>query len=559
MQLSSHSTRNLAIGIIAAGVFLALASVWNDSMIIDEDPHIGAGYSYLAKQDMRLNPEHPPLAKDLAAIPLLFLGINQNAFLSTYWLNNVNSQWDFGRRIIYGSGVSPDLIVHAAKIPMLIFYILAGWIIFRWTRERYGDRASLLALVLFAFSPTIMAHARFVTTDVPALFGILLATYFFVNYLKNPSRKYFWFASCTFGVALLLKFSTILLIPFFLILTLLHGWKVLGKTILIMTVGFAVVVWPVYYFHVYNYPPSRQYHDTKDLLSSFGNRTLANPIIWASNKPIIRSAAQYGLGLLMVVQRSAGGNTVYFRGNVLLTAGPSYFPYVYMIKEPLAWLALLFIAVALAVAKLKIQKPNLKEHFDEIAMLLWLVIYWGVSIHSTLNIGVRHLLPVYPFMIMLVAGQVSKLQRKYFYAVAVLLCWYVIENISVFPHYLAYFNQTVGGPSGGYRYVVDSNLDWGQDLRRFATWVDYHQIKKIEFNYFGWADQSYYMGDHFVWLMEDKYKNIQDFMARNDTDGWIAVSATYLQNNRKTKYAWLADQKPVVVVGNSIFVFHITP
>lgn len=581
--MSSSSVKYTAAGIMGVAVILALASVWHDSIVVDEDPHIGAGYSYIEKQDMRLNPEHPPLAKDLAGIPLLFLNLKQDAFQTKFWQTDVNGQWEFGRRLIYNSGNNADLIAHVVKIAMMLFFVVAGWLVFRWTRERYGDKAGLLALTLFAFSPTVMAHARFVTTDVAALVGVLAATYTFVRYLKNPTRNNFWLAAVVFGIALLTKFSTILLVPFFVLLALLWHWRTIHKTLLLMFLGLLVVVGPVYFFHTFNYPPIRQHADTKQLLQAYGNRMLADPIVWASDKPIIRAYAEYGLGVLLVVQRSAGGNMVYYRGEVLNAGGPGYFPFVYAIKEPLPWLILLAIAILATLAKIKIKKSKwkvlelLRNNFDETAMLLWLVIYWATSIHSTLNIGVRHLMPVYPFMIILVSGQLAGLadrMRNYelgirngfkkiiihnsLFIIPLLLCWYVIENLAVFPSYLTYFNQLVGGPSGGYRYVVDSNLDWGQDLRRIADYVNDHDIKKIELDYFGWADQYYYLGNHFDWLTSDKYKNKADFLARSDSNGWIAVSATFLMNNFKTKYAWLYAERPVTVIGNSIFVYHLS-
>ncbi|MEK7615849.1 MAG: glycosyltransferase family 39 protein [Patescibacteria group bacterium] len=558
MKLSFRLSRASAVIIIAIAAVVAYASAWNDSIIVDEDPHIGAGYSYVAKQDMRLNPEHPPLAKDLAGIALLPLELNHDAFATNSWTTNINDQWEFGRKLIYHTGNNAELITHVAKIPPLIIFIIAGWMVFWWTRQRYGDKAGLLAVTLFSFSPTVMAHSRFVTTDIPAALGVLIATYWFVRYLKEPTRKYFWYAAVMFGLALLMKFSTVLLIPLFVIVACTWNWRMITKTALLMIVGFVVVVWPVYAFHVWHYPIDRQHHDTETLLQTFGNRLLADPVVWASGKPILRAPAQYGLGLLMVTQRSAGGNTVYFRDTVTTSAGPIYFPFVYLIKEPLSWLALLLTAITIAIARFKVSRFKFKDHIDEIAMILWLVIYWATSIHSTLNIGVRHLLPVYPFMIILVSGQLVRLPRKVFFAVPVLIAWFLLENFRIFPYYLTYFNQTVGGPSGGYRYVVDSNLDWGQDLKRFADWVEKNDIKKIELDYFGWADQQYYLGDSFVWLTSDKYKNERDFLQKSQTDGWLAISATFLQNEKYKKYSWLADYQPVTTIGNSIFVYNIS-
>src|SRR3989338_11514114 len=172
----------LAFAIIAVATVLAYSSTWNGSLIVDEDPHIGAGYSYLVKQDLRLNPEHPPLVKDLAAIPLLFLNLKQTAFETKQWLSDVNGQWEFGKNLIYNSGNNADQITHFVKLPMLLFFVLAAILIFKWAKKLYGNGGALVALLLFSFSPTVLAHARFVTTDLPALFGVLFATYFFVKY-----------------------------------------------------------------------------------------------------------------------------------------------------------------------------------------------------------------------------------------------------------------------------------------------------------------------------------------------------------------------------------------
>ncbi len=586
----SKNTKICAVIIIASAMVLAISSVWNDSIIVDEVPHIGAGYSYLVKHDMRLNPEHPPLAKDIAAIPLLFLNLKQDVFNTRFWQTDINGQWEFGRYLMFESGNNADLIKHAAKLPMLLFFVLSAVILFKWAGELYGDKGALIALFLFSFSPTILAHSRFITTDVPALFGILLASYYFVRYLKNQTRKNFLIAGLAFGIALITKFSTFLLVPFLGLLAVAYGLAKGGNqssskiwsgiklgliSVLIFITGFIIIVWPVYYFHIYNYPPERQHHDTQYLLGSYGNRYVADPVIWASDKPIIRAAAQYGLGLLMVVQRSTGGNTTYFLGEVSRTGWHKYFPIVYFIKEPLAWWILVIIALLAIITQVKSLKFKvksienwIKNYFVEFAMLLWLMIYWYTSISSNLNIGVRHLVPTYPFAIILISGQLSKILKKsklWVSAVLLMLAWYFYENIRVYPYYLTYFNQIAGGPGGGYRYVVDSNLDWGQDLLRLSKWVSENNISKIETDYFGWADPVYYLKDHYVWLNSTKYTDAQDFKKRNQSNGWLAVSATFLEGSEGTpekpnpiNYSnWLKSYQPVTVIGNSILIYHI--
>jgi hypothetical protein len=595
--------------IISTAVILAITSSWNDSLIVDEIPHIGAGYSYLVKGDMRLNPEHPPLAKDLAAIPLLFLNLKQDAFNTRFWQTDINGQWEFGRYLIFNSGNDADLIRRFARLPIFLFFILSAVLIFKWACRLYGNLGAIIALVLFSFSPTVIAHSRFVTTDMAALFGVLLATYYFLQYLKAPSGKRLLIAGLAFGVALLLKFSTFLLVPFFLVLAIIYGlvsnqqkiitaWRLILRTILIFIVGFIIVVWPVYYFHTHNFPPEKQQQETEYILTSVYQK-ISPPlalVIKASDKPLLRPLAHYTLGLLRVLHQNAEPHNVFFLGDVLFYGSRFYFPVVYFLKEPLAWWGLVIIALLYLAWQFK--KPSgwidwgksfLKNHFEEFAMLLWLAIYWAASINSSLNIGVRHLLPTYPFAILLVSGQIARMTKNaknqiqnsaeqntikilnprisfvvLIFTFSFLLSWYVVENIKVYPYYLAYFNQVAGGPSGGYRYVTDSNLDWGQDLIRFSNWVKKNNIPKIEFDYFGWADQSYYLGSHFEWLWREKYQSAEDFKARNKSDGWLAISATYLQETQGPKerpqypnYLWLNSYQPVTVIGHSIFVYHI--
>ena len=238
-------------------------------------------------------------------------------------------------------------------------------------------------------------------------------------------------------------------------------------------------------------------------------------------------------------------------------------------------------------------KEWVKTYFVEFSMLLWIAIYWYLSIRANLNIGVRHLLPTYGFVFIMLAGQLSKIIRDsrllgkgsrakpgisveirdYKAKIKIgtilifaLLGWYIVENIRVYPYYLTYFNQLAGGPSGGHQYVVDSNLDWGQDLKRLAMWVKNPpaggNVDKIHFDYFGWADQGYYLKEKLVWINAGTYKDARDFLAKNPNGGYIAVSASFFMGSREkpeTSYAWLDAHKPIAVIGNSIFVWKITP
>lgn len=560
-----------------------MASVWNDSPVVDEIPHIGAGYSYVVQHSYQFNPEHPPLAKDLAGLALLPLHLNQTAFSQKYaanWPTDVNGQWNFGRALIFQTGNDAITLVRVAKLPMLLFFILSAWIVFIWTRKLFGDKPALLATFLFSFTPTIIAHSRLVTTDIALLAGIMASLYFFVRYLENQNTKNFWLAGIVFGFGQLTKFSSFLLIPLIVFLAIIWAYanrqrfpgiiRLAWKSVLIIVISFIFVVGPIYQLHLLNYSGQKQQADATIILGSYGNRTFADPVIWMSDKPILRPFAQYGLGVLMIFQRNAGGNQTYFLGTVYQTAVKSYFPVVYTLKEPIPFLILLIIAIIgfLLYARSREQhfKYWIRSHFAETALFLWLLLYWATSINANLNIGIRHLIPVYGATAILVAGQLSvlyehvKLKKTYLVFVGVMCAWLLAETIMVFPYYLTYFNESAGGPAGGHLYVVDSNLDWGQDLKRLADWVDTNNIQNISLDYFGWADPTYYLGDKATWIRNGKYISAREFILDNPNGGYIAVSATFYQQSIATdkNYSWLSEYKPVIIVGNSIFVWHIT-
>lgn len=590
-----------ATAVIIGTTVLAISSSWGDSPTLDEVPHIGAGFSYLARQSMHLNPEHPPLAKDLAALPLIFMGLDQSVFKSSAWIDSYKQrreygQWDFGRELLYDHGNDGEAIKNAMRIPMLTFFVLAAIMVFYWSRRRYGDTGALIALILFAFSPSIIAHSRLVTTDVAAACGILFATYFFVRYLHAPTRTNMLVASIVLGLALLTKFSTFLLVPFFFVLAAIfgaaqssqhwdtriaHGFKHALRTSIISILAFLLVIWPLYALHNLGYTPERQLQDTQDITSYWSNRPAAEIITALADKPVIRYAGHYLLGLMMAAQRAAGGNTIFFLGQVVESGGPIYFPFVYFIKETLGWWALVLIAListAWRVRGLRFGHVGhwIRTHFDEFAMLLWLAIYWTVSLRSELNLGVRHIIPTFPFAIMLVAGQIARMTEElrqsdlrrfkvFSVIVALLLGWHAYENVRIYPFYLTYFNQAVGGPSQGHNYVTDSNLDWGQDLKRLGQFVQERNIPKIDVDFFGWGDRNLYLGNRYTWITSSTYKDKQDFLARNTSDGWIAVSATFYkecvspsEKLRTPCYLWLTQYEPVTIVGNSIFVWHLT-
>lgn len=586
LHLSNRTTNIIAIILLVVMFFSAVFSLKDDTATFDELAHIPAGYSYLSQQDYRINPEHPPLIKDLSALPLMFLNLNFPIGHSS-WIQKDGPVWwlqfDLGTEFLYHSGNNPDQIVFWSRIPMVFLLMLLGFLIFHWTRKLGGNYAGLFSLVLFTFSPTFLAHGRLVTTDVGATIGVVLATYFWLNFLKNPIKRNIILAGVAFGIAMLLKFSLALLIPFFAVITLAYSClryqgikgilKYIGLAIIAGLVA-AVLVWLVYQFHIWNYPAERQLRDTQTNLSQDRLTSLVNLTIWMADKPVVRPYAQYMQGLLMATQRTMSGNTTYFLGMVSASSWWYYFPVVYFLKVPLAFHVLTLMSLFSLILLIRQGKIKLfewlREYFVEFSLVIFLLIYWFTSVTGNLNIGVRHILPVFPFTYILVVLAITKgikalgnvVYRKTAIAtVLVLLAWYVSSSLSVYPFYLTHFNEIAGGPANGYKYAVDSNLDWGQDLKRLKKWTEENGIEKIYIDYFGGGDAQYYFGEKYQpWQRDWNPEKIE-------RDSYLAVSASTLQGGRAKAvsgfdqpadfYKWLNDYQTVAVIGNSIFVYYI--
>ncbi len=591
-----------AIAILSIMLILMLGSAWNDSAIMDELAHIPAGYSYVTQADYRLNPEHPPLLKDLAGLSTLIFAHPYFPTGTTYWQDDVNGQWAQGAAFLYESGNNADKIIFWSRVPLMLLTILFGFLLFLWTRKRLGSRTALLTLTFFAFSPTLLTHGRFVTTDIGAAFGFFIGIATLLAFLENPSWRNVILAGAAFGIAELLKFSLVLLLPLYLIV--IFAWvmtrptmhtreraaltgRLLGKTIIIGAVALSII-WGVYAFHTWNYPAERQARDTQFLLGSYGLRTAVNLDLALVRHPITRPLAQYILGILMVQQRAGGGNTAFFLGSVSGAGSRVYFPLLYLLKEPLAFHILSLIALGYAVISTGKKKPHslralIENHFMGFSALSFIALYWAVSIKSPLNIGVRHVLPTFPFLYMLVAhgitnwlrahgidektswqGSLKNIYHLYirpapkYILTGLLLLWLASDTILAFPHFMPYYNELAGGAAHGYEIAVDSNYDWGQDLKRLADFVRVNNIQKIAVDYFGGGSPRYYLGDRFEpWRSSRGAAHGYFAISISSREGAFGAAAPGFNRKPEDSYEWLKPFQPVANIGHSILVYNL--
>jgi hypothetical protein len=608
MQNILEKNYKIIVAIILAVMFvISVFGANNDSAIFDETAHIGASFSYVTEQDMRLNPEHPPLIKDLAGFPLLLLGLNFNTD-QKFWTEDVNGQWEAGRSLLYHSGNDADRILFWSRLPIILLSLILGLFIFKWTRELAGIAAGLFALVLYAYDPNILGHNHYVTTDIGIAAFTTFSFYYFLKFIKNPGAKNIILAGLFLGLVQLAKFSSVITFPVLGLALILYAaviaprneakktfsWRAktifsyLWKGAAIFAISF-VVVWIVYFFNTHNMPAAKLTEAINFYFSPQDSNSYVvqvNEILTSlNNRASLRPFSEYLLGVAMVFKRVAGGNGVYYLGQVSGKAFTSYFPVVFAIKETLPAMFLMLAALIIASAKLiksflatlrlpveKIIKTNfenikifLRHKIAIFALFMFIVLYSYVSITGNLNIGFRHLFPILPFVYILTAKVIfdfiKKIKDKYskaaFGTAVLVLSFFIIsETASAYPYYMSYFNQIGGGPKNGYHYVTDSNADWGQDLKRLRDFLDDHpEINKIRVDYFGGGDIEYYLGDKYVLWWDSK---------RPIEPGWYAISTNFLQGSiyDKTKkddgsYRWILRYEPMYQVGTSILIYHI--
>jgi len=607
-KISSKKTNLIALILLAIMAVTAILSMKEAALTFDELAHIPAGYSYLTKQDYRINPEHPPLIKDIPAIPLLFLNLNfpddqqvwlQEESAPAWWV-----QFDLGNRFLYYSDNNPREIIFWSRLAMILLLIFLGWLLFYWTKKKWGNTVGLGVLALFSFSPTFLAHGRLVNTDVGAVLGVLIAIIFWLKFLQLPNWKNIFLAGIGFGIAMIFKFSLIILIPFFVIITPFYAIlfseknKILksiiryaGKGILAAAIGVIFVIWPVYQFHVWNYPPEQQLRDTIADIVNHPVPIARDVTFWMTEQEPLRGLAQYTRGLLMASQRTAWGNTATFMGEIANNSWLHYFPALYLFKIPLAFHILSFIVLAGAIWGIKrLTKEKrflswLKNNFIIMAIFIWTSVYWLVSLIGNLNIGIRHLLPVFPFTyILVVLGTVKiisfitmpKLKKTAIIFVFILFAWYIGSSLSTFPHYIPYYNELAGGTKEGHKIAADSNYDWGQDFYRLLHFIENPpgggKIEKIHLDYFGGEDPTYWLGEKYVRLnpkevAQDLSKGIPLSEAGGGIEGWVAVSVGQIQGgitkpvrgfpDETGYYNWLEEYTPLARAGHSIFIYKI--
>jgi hypothetical protein len=567
---------------LSGGLFVVL-SLWamaGESSTFDEGVHLAAGYSYLDARDFRMNPEHPPLSKILSAIPLLFQSIRWPKDKDSWRSAN---EAIFEYQLLYQSGNDPGRMLFWGRLPTLFWALVLLSTTYAVSREFFGPRGGLLSLVLATFSPDLLAHGHLVTTDVAVTALMLLSLVAFWKFLGTPTIPWGLAAGVLLGGALGAKYSAVLLVPILglvavgrLLKTRMSGraagsreggpggaparrWLRWGVCLGLF--GFAAVatIWGLYGFR-YGFSKDGTYEYSIRMGESSSGLS-SRAMSWASELRALPAAYLYGLA--GVQEHSAGGHPAYALGRHSATGWWWYFPFAFLVKMPAAALVLLGWGIATAV-----RKGGGKG--IPVDLLLTPVIVYGVlAVASHLNIGVRHLLPMYPLLFILAGGVDLSLAerpgaawpRRLVLGLAGLV---VAGTLASAPFFLAYFNVPSRLLFDRHEMLVDSNLDWGQDLGRLKAYLDQNGIPRVKLAYFGDASPRQVGLDHEVLPGNHSYSNYEPEWkpAREIGPGdVVAISASSLVGvglpDPDVYRRAVRGLTPLAVVGHSILVYRI--
>ncbi len=503
-------------------VALALTSMRQKSATWDETHYLGIG-AYLLQEgrwDVPSARLHPPLSFTLNSLPLLLEGTDVSGF-ETGGVAQYGVGIARGRRLLASSRHGPQGLLFLSRRPTVAVGALLGWFVFLWARALYGPAGGLLSVFLYALSPNLLAHTRLITPDLCLTAFGFIAFYHYWRGMRSGSRRSLIASGLFLGLTLLSKYSALLWPPVYLAVSL---GEIPPRVLARRLAGVFAIAGGV-------------------LLVGYGLRP-----------------GEFAAGLQAQLSLvSSGGEVSFLNGEISRDGWWYYYLYALLVKLPLATLILV------AVRGLMAQRgtgPGWRESLFLLAPpAVFLVAF---SLLGAVNNGLRYVLPGLPFLLVWVGGvaRVSswapvRAKRAFASLLAFLLAWYAAGSLAIHPHPLAHFNELVGGPRNGYRHLLDSNLDWGQDLPGLATYLDEHGIEQVKLCYFGTADPAQHRIDYLP--LPGCTSGPGQRPARRIVKGDVlAISATHLYPlfvDLGDLAAHFRSREPIARVGYSILVY----
>jgi len=557
---SPRPVRLVAALLVCAFVAQAVVASHRDSVTIDEYAHLPVGLYILYTGDFSVDPINPPLARMLAALPLL---TRPPAFRA----DPRAGAWGLGYELMVQNAERYQSMYEHARLVIIAMAVALGLLVFVWARRMYGWPEALAALFLWTFSPGLLAHGHLVTLDMAGALGFAAALYAVWRFLERPSWTWTVVLAAVIGVATLLKLSGFVLIAAVLLLI---GVRAVGERSVEEPAGPTIMGWLARIVVIglvamlvlnagYGFQGTFASLDTATFDPHGRLAALREALPWLR----LPLPIPFLDGVDMVLNVGKGHEPSYFLAGRLSSEGWWYYHLAaFALKTPLP---LLLVSVAATVAWILGRGRGRRGYC---LFLPVIVIFAANSLFNSLDIGVRHVLPVLPLLCIAsapllaggfrrwAAGSRDVRTRVQCVAAAVLVLWYTAGTLAVAPRYLQYFNEVAGGPSRGHEMLIDSNIDWGQDLIRLREFMTRRGYDSVHLAYFGRVHPGVY-GIRFLPL------------EGHDVHGPVVVSASFLMGRpyfwyqggrmrwvHANTYTWLQSYKPIARVG-SMFAYEL--
>ena len=512
-------------------------TAWQKSATYDEAFYMSYGYSLLKTGDYRFSIDKPPLVPVISALPLLLL---QPKFDTTdpdwskaaNWMNAANPwgelgsyRWNFSLKFLYNNDIPTDKILLFSRTAIILTVVLLGFLAFLWTKNIFGPTAGYYFLIFYTFCPNILGNSFLTTEDSIVSALMFLSVLSFLKLIDKPGYKTAIITGLFTALALLSKHTALFLFPTYLIILLTAVFtkkivlkkKIVLEYLAVFGVSFLIIALSILIAYKFTYIKFYFYN-------------IKNTLLYQKN-----------------------GQASFCWGNYSFTGLWYYYLVCLLFKTPIPILLLSLLAPLRLISK----KLSRDKAINLIGITAAVVIIIGFTSFNKIQLGMRYILPAYIFILCLSA----LVAEKYKVLSYVLCAWLIFSSVKAHPDYLSYFNELAIG--GGQNYLVDSNIDWGQDLKGLKQYIEKEKVTDTTLSYYGSGlaeTAGFNFQDLFSFGLWGKKDHVSSEKPQKEI---LAVSATNLQglyfgSMGNDLLYWLKEKEPEKVIGGSIFVYDIT-
>jgi 4-amino-4-deoxy-L-arabinose transferase-like glycosyltransferase len=551
--------------LLALYAIMAIGASLHKGPSFDEAEELAVGYNIWMYQDFRMESANGDLVKRWDTLPFLFTHPKPAPTDNDYWRKA--KAYRFGNEFFFESGNAPDWLLLQGRMMAVWWGVAAGLMVFLCARELFGAVGGFFALILFVFSPHMLAFGGIVSTDMPACFTLLGAVWSVWRMLHRATWGRLATSLVFVSLLILAKPSALVIFPITLLLIGVKlavnrplDWRLGQRRVITsrgqqlgvfcgMIVLHGIVGWTALWAHYdFRFNASPEPNDPEITFRQAPVEDAVDPTVaafleWSNQNHILPEGFLQGIRALLT---SNERREAFMDGEWRIGGWSMFFPYTIWAKTSPALFLLLFLGVAgWALARRPGFLPNrggtgppnraVPKFYEGTPYFTLALVYLATALMQEVDIGHRHILPVYLPMYIIGGGAIAllwPLTKIFTRAVTVLLlAWFVGESLWLFPNYLAYFSPLVGGSAQGYKRLVDSSLDWGMNLPGLKTWLDRNNPggrEPVYLAYFG-TDNPEYQG-----ISSNRLPGYPDWRVRNVFPygpGIYAISATLFESD----------------------------